>query len=133
DRVGQRRPGERARYLLRNGRGAELTAEQSLARAPWIVAAELDDRRRESRIFLAAEIDVADIQRIFAAQIAVDEVVELDDASGAVVARRRERLGELVLRESSFGISRSGHHRDLHSFPTPRRSDPRRPLRSHRP
>src|SRR6185437_5612257 len=59
--------------------------------------------RRESRIFLAAEIDVADIQRIFAAQIAVDEVVELDDASGAVVARRRERLGEIVLRESSVG------------------------------
>src|SRR6185437_2956678 len=103
DRVGQRRPGERARYLLRNGRGAELTAEQSLARAPWIVAAELDDRRPESRIFLAAEIDVADIQRIFAEQIAVDEVVELDDASGAVVARRRERLGEIVLRESSVG------------------------------
>ncbi|MGH7621837.1 MAG: helicase-related protein, partial [Gemmatimonadaceae bacterium] len=65
DRVGQRRPGSRARYLLRNGRGAELTAEQSLTLAPWIVAAELDDRRPESRIFLAAEIDVADVQRLF--------------------------------------------------------------------
>jgi ATP-dependent helicase HrpB len=103
DRVAQRRPGSRSRYLLRNGRGAELTAEQSLARAPWIVAAELDDRRPESRIFLAAEIDVAEVQRIFAEQIVVDEVVELDDATGAVVARRRERLGEIMLRESSVG------------------------------
>ena len=103
DRVGQRRPGPRARYLLRNGRGAELTGEQSLVRAAWIVAAELDDRRPESRVFLAAEIDVADVQRLFGKQIVVEDVVELDEATGAVVARRRERLGEIVLRESSVG------------------------------
>ncbi len=100
DRVAQRRPGPRARYLLRNGRGAELTGSQALAPAPWIVAAEVDDRRPESRIFLAAALDADDVQRLFVDQITVDDVVELDDATGGIVARRRERLGDIVLRES---------------------------------
>jgi ATP-dependent helicase HrpB len=106
DRVGLRRPGPRARYLLRNGRGAELAAEQSIGQAPWIVAAELDDRRPESRVFLAVEIDVADVHRLFVGQIVTDDVVELDEATGAVVARRRERLGEIVLRE--FTVANPG-------------------------
>ncbi len=101
DRVAQRRPGPRARYVLRTGRGAELAAGQSLSQAPWIVAAELDDRRPESRVFLAAPLDAADVLRLFAHQIVVEDVVELDGHAGAVVARRRERLGEIVLRETA--------------------------------
>jgi ATP-dependent helicase HrpB len=99
DRVAQRRPGERARYLLRNGRGAELTGAQLLATSPYIVAVELDDRRPESRIFLAAAIDLVDIRALFAAHIVAEDIVEFDDAASAVFARRRERLGAIVLRD----------------------------------
>jgi ATP-dependent helicase HrpB len=42
------------------------------------------------------------VRWLFAAQIASDESVDFDDATGAVLARRVERLGAIVLRESSL-------------------------------
>jgi ATP-dependent RNA helicase HrpB len=99
DRVAQRRPGDRARFVLRNGRGAELVGAQSLAAAPYIVAAELDDQRPESRVFLAAALSLDDVRHGFGDQIVTEEIVEFDDASSAVHARRRERLGAIVLRD----------------------------------
>jgi ATP-dependent helicase HrpB len=102
DRVAQRRAGTRARFLLRNGRGAEFDGGQTLSTAPYIVAAELDDQRPESRIFLAASITIEDIRDAFAEQILVEEVVEFDAESAAVIARKREQLGAIVLRETSF-------------------------------
>jgi ATP-dependent helicase HrpB len=98
DRVAQRRPGDGARFLLRNGRGAELPGTQSLAPAPYIVAAEVDDRRPNGRIFLAAPITLDEIRTVCADQIVVDDVVELGDQE-EVIARRRERLGAIVLRD----------------------------------
>lgn len=99
DRVAQRRAGERARFVLRNGRGAELTAAQSLSRSAYIVAVELDDRRPESRIFRAAAVDEAELRELFAAQISTADSIAFDNASGAVVARRREMLGAIALRD----------------------------------
>lgn len=99
DRVAQRRPGDAPRFLLRNGRGAELAGAQSLATATYIVAAELDDRRPESRIFLAAPISLEEIRATFSDQIISENVVELDDATGIVDSRQRERLGAILLRD----------------------------------
>jgi ATP-dependent helicase HrpB len=103
DRVGQRRPGSRARFVLRNGRGAELTGAQSLSESPFIVAAELDDQRPESRVFLAAPISIEEIRETFGDQIVSTDVVEFDDATSSVAARRRERLGAIVLRDVALG------------------------------
>lgn len=99
DRVAQRRPGTRARFVLRNGRGAELHGAQALASSPFIVAAELDDQRPESRIFLAAPITIDEIRATFAGQIEREDVVEFDEETLAIAARSRERLGAIVLRE----------------------------------
>ena len=103
DRVGQRRAGSRARFVLRNGRGAELTGAQSLSESPYIVAAELDDQRPESRVFLAAPISIDDVRATFGDQIAIDDTVEFDDATSSVTSRRRERLGAIVLRDVALG------------------------------
>lgn len=102
DRVAQRRPGTRARFVLRNGRGAELEGAQSLSESAYIVAAELDDRRPESRVFLAAPISLDEIRGIFDEQIVIEDVVEFDDASSSILSRRRERLGAIVLRDSGL-------------------------------
>ena len=101
DRVAQRRIGNRARFLLRNGRGAELTGGQTLSTSPYIVAAELDDQRPESRIFLAAATTLDEIRETFAAQIVTEDAVEFDSDTDGVVARKRERLGAIILRETS--------------------------------
>jgi ATP-dependent helicase HrpB len=102
DRVAQRRPGDAARYVMRNGRGAELPGVQTLAGAQYIVAAEVDDRRPDGRVFLAAPITLEELRAAFADQIEVEEVVELDE-NDSVVARRRERLGAIVLRDVAIG------------------------------
>jgi ATP-dependent helicase HrpB len=101
DRVAQRRAGSAPRYLMRNGRGAELTGAQSLATAPYLVIAQLDDRRPESRVFLATPITLEEIRERFTGQLGEERGVELDDSTGSVAVRRRERLGALVLRETS--------------------------------
>jgi ATP-dependent helicase HrpB len=99
DRVAQRRPGARARFVLRNGRGAELEGAQSLSESAYIVAADLDDRRPESRVFLAAPLSLDELREIFNEQIITEDVVEFDDVSSSIVSRRRERLGAIVLRD----------------------------------
>ncbi|HEX3866868.1 MAG TPA: ATP-dependent helicase HrpB [Gemmatimonadaceae bacterium] len=101
DRIGQRRSGTQSRYVLRNGRGAEISASAAggLATAPFIVAAELDDRRPESRIFLAAAITLEEIRGEFADQITTVDTIEFDESTSTVRARRRDRLGALVLRD----------------------------------
>ena len=99
DRIGQLRAPRTGRFLLRNGNGATLSGAQSLSDSAYIVAAELDGRRPESRIFLAARFELTDLERHFAEQIALDQEITWDARDGAVVARERECLGAIVLAE----------------------------------
>jgi ATP-dependent helicase HrpB len=100
DRIGQRREGQRGRFLLRNGRGAKFTEPQSLEGEDWLVAAEVEGRGREARIFRAAPITLEEIEEHFGGQVReVEEVVWEEDA-GRVVARRRRLLGALTLQEA---------------------------------
>jgi ATP-dependent RNA helicase HrpB len=98
DRIGQRRPGESGRYLLRNGQGAILEP-QALAREEYLVAAELDGQARESRIFLGAPITLEEIETHFANAVVREDVLGWDDAARAVTGRRRRRLGAIVLQD----------------------------------
>lgn len=96
DRIGQAR-GEGARYLLANGRGARFAEPQALAKSEFIVAAELDGAEREARIFLAAPIGIADLEKYFATQILESADIRWDDKHQAIRAQRERRLGALLL------------------------------------
>ena len=96
DRVARAR-GDGSRYLLANGRGARFAEPQALAKSPFLVAAELDGADRDAKIFLAAPIALADLQRHFAAQIEERAEIAWDAREQAVRARRERRLGALVL------------------------------------
>jgi ATP-dependent helicase HrpB len=98
DRIAQRRAA--GRFLLRNGRGAAFAEYQPLADAPYLVAAELDDQGAESRIFLAAPLAPEALERNFGEQIETEDLIAWDRPTQAVRARRRTRLGALVLREA---------------------------------
>ncbi|MEQ9400969.1 MAG: ATP-dependent helicase HrpB [Longimicrobiales bacterium] len=100
DRLARRRAGESGRFLLRNGRGAAFREAQTLGGADWIVAAELDDRGSEARIFRAAPVDLADVESAFAHAIEERDEVSWDADAGRIRAYRRRRLGALVLAEA---------------------------------
>lgn len=98
DRIAQRRE-QRGRFLLRNGRGAMIDPQFNLAGESFIVAAALDGRGKESRVFLGAPVSEAELRAHFAEQIERRKTVELhgDKARGVV----REQLGAIVLAEMS--------------------------------
>jgi ATP-dependent helicase HrpB len=96
DRIARRR-GTPGRYVMSNGRGAHFAEPQALAKAEFIVAAELEDADRDARIFLAAPLDPADLEREFADRIETRDAIEWNPRSQAVDAVRERRLGLLVL------------------------------------
>jgi len=96
DRIGRAR-GESGRYLLANGRGARFGEPQALAKAEFLVAAELDGVEREARIFLAAPLRQADLEKYFAAQIESHAEILWDPREQAIRSRRERRLGALLL------------------------------------
>jgi ATP-dependent helicase HrpB len=96
DRIGRAR-GEGGRYLLANGRGARFGEPQALAKSEFIVAAELDGAEREARIFLAAPLRLADLQKYFSTHILDHAEIIWDEREHAVRARRERRLCALQL------------------------------------
>lgn len=100
DRIAQRRTS--GRFLLTNGRGAVIPQLQQLSNAPYLVAAELDDQGAESRIYLAAPVDLVDLKQQADIRIEEQSITLWDHAAQAVRARKQIRLGALILEEVSL-------------------------------
>ena len=99
DRLAQRRPGSAGQFLLANGRGAELPPGDALAKEEFLAVSDLDGERQSARIFLAAPIARSEIEGDFAGLIETAETVAWDAREAAVLARRRQLLGALVLKD----------------------------------
>ncbi|CAO3413726.1 ATP-dependent helicase HrpB [Azospirillum doebereinerae] len=104
DRIGQRRPGGNpggvaAQYRLSGGRGAYFQEAEPLSAEDWLVVADLDGAARESRIFLAAPVTLAELEDAFADRIRTEDLVVWDGREQAVLARRRRMLFALVLKD----------------------------------
>jgi len=97
DRIAQRRPRDRHRYLLANGRGARLAEDDPLAGSDWLVAAHVEAGEQESRIFLAARVAREDLERELDYRITNVAQVRWDPQAQAVSARQERRLGSLCL------------------------------------
>jgi ATP-dependent helicase HrpB len=87
---------------LANGRGAHFAEPQALAKAEFIVAAELDGAEREARILLAAPISASALDEHFGALISQSEEIRWDERDAAVRARRERQLGALILHSSEL-------------------------------
>ena len=102
ERIAQRRSGRRGRFLLTSGRGASLDPEQVLAAEAFIVAAELDGRKGDGRIFKAASYSRGDILAQFSEELCWEESIDWDPARQAVMAKRTLKLGALELQSESL-------------------------------
>ena len=99
DRIGQRRA-EPGRFRLSGGQGAFLPESDPLAAAPLLVVADLDGQMPDSRIWLAAPLTQEELELALPARIAEEEEIWFEPATRSVQARRRRRLGALVLGET---------------------------------
>ncbi len=97
DRIGLRRPGDAARWVLSNGTGADMDPADPLAGSRLIVAADLDGRGREARIRLALPLTEAELRGLYADRIGWHDVCRWSRRRRTVEARRQERFGALVL------------------------------------
>lgn len=97
DRVAlARAPGD-VRYLLASGRGARLPEAEMRLRQPCIVAASLDAGETEGLIYSAAPVGLEALRKHFHAHLRTEDVVYWGAQDQAVIARREERFGELVI------------------------------------
>jgi ATP-dependent helicase HrpB len=95
DRIAQRR-GEPGSFRLSGGGSARLPDTDPLSKASLLVAASLE-LKTASRIRLAAPLDPDALPPFLAARVTEQVEVSFDAVGGTVLARRRRRLGALIL------------------------------------
>jgi ATP-dependent helicase HrpB len=95
DRIALSR-GEPGRFRLSAGGSASLPPTDPLARAKLLVVASID-LGNSARIALAAALETQDLPPVLLARIETSVETRLDPQTGAVLARRRRRLGTLIL------------------------------------
>jgi ATP-dependent helicase HrpB len=103
DRIAKNR-GAGGAFLLANGRGANIDPASALARAPFIVVAELAGSAAQSRVLLAAPITLDEIEALFADRIERREDIAFDPASASLRGRSGERLGAIALSDRPMRI-----------------------------
>ena len=95
DRIAQRR-GEPGSFRLSGGGSARLPITDPLSKAGLLVAASLE-LKTASRIRLAAPLDPDALPPSLAARVTEQVEAGFDPVAGTVLARRRRRLGALIL------------------------------------
>jgi ATP-dependent helicase HrpB len=97
--------GKRGEFLMANGRAAAVEAQDALAGEPFLAIGEIAGRAALARILLAAPLSLADIERVAGASIETAGELAFDRASASLRARRRRRLGALVLAEQALAVA----------------------------
>src|SRR6185312_9241898 len=97
DRLAQRRS-EPGSFRFSGGGGARLAVTDPLAKAGFLAVAALE-MKTSPLIRMAAPLDIANLPDALVARIQEAVETSIDPVSGSIQARRRKRLGALVLEE----------------------------------
>lgn len=96
DRIGMAKGS--GRFLLSNGRGAELVHAQPLSAAQYVVVPEVDDQGQWCKIYRAAPVTAQELETALSDRIVTEHRTEWDREQQAVKSERVTRIGALVLR-----------------------------------
>ncbi len=107
DRVGLRRKGDEARYLLSGGMGVMMDAADPLAGVRLIVVTDTDGKRRDARIRTCIAISEAELRAVHGSEINWHNICRWDLRTKKVVAHQQERYGALVLAERNWNAAPS--------------------------
>ena len=97
DRIAQLRSGSGGKFLLSGGRGAFLDETSPLCSEPFLVAAELDGKGSEARIYKAAPYRLKTLREQFQDRVKWSESVWWDRERGRVKSERHLKLGAITL------------------------------------
>ena len=103
DRVAKNRGNGSFRMV--NGRGAFLLEDDPMAKEPYIVCCELDDRAGDAKVFLGCPISEDEILDLFGDQIVEEPYCEWDRRNDRVKSVVRRKLGEMTISESPLPLS----------------------------
>jgi ATP-dependent helicase HrpB len=96
--------GERGEFLMANGRAAALEPHDALAGEKFLAIGEIAGRAASARILLAAALTLEEIEAVAGGSIETTDELAFDHASAALRARRRRRLGALILAEQTLAV-----------------------------
>ncbi|MFP9228612.1 ATP-dependent helicase HrpB [Pectobacterium cacticida] len=99
DRIARRRSQD-GRYLLANGSGAMMSADDALSGTEWLLtpALLLNNQSADARILLALPLDIERLERRLPRLINEHNVVRWDEEKGTLRASQRDQIGCLTLR-----------------------------------
>ena len=97
DRVAKNRGNGTFRMV--NGRGAFLPEDDPMAKEPYLVCCELDDRAGDAKVFLGCPIAEDEILELFGDKVVEEPYCEWDRRTDSVKCVVRGKLGELPLYE----------------------------------
>ena len=86
-------------FRMVNGRGAFLPEDDPLAKEPYLVCCELDDRAGDAKVFLGCPISEEEILELFGDKVVEEPYCEWDRRTDSVKCVVRGKLGELPLYE----------------------------------
>lgn len=89
----------RGGFILRGGRGGEMSGEEALSTAAFLAVGGLQGSAVGARISEAAALTRDDIESLFGGDITRQTLIQFDKASGRVQGRQSVRLGAIVLEE----------------------------------
>ena len=102
DRIGLRRAGDAARWVLSGGKGAVMASGQPLSSARLIVATDLDGDPREATVRGAIALTEDELRALYGDQITWRSICIWSRREGKVLARRQESFGALVLSDQAW-------------------------------
>ena len=97
DRVAKNRGNGTFRMV--NGRGAFLPEDDPLAKEPYLVCCELDDRAGDAKVFLGCPISEGEILDLFGDKVVEEPFCAWDRKNERVKSVIRRKLGEMTLSE----------------------------------
>jgi ATP-dependent helicase HrpB len=106
DRIGHLTAVGEGRFLLSNGRGAEVHRHSSLAREPWIVCAELGGQASDSRssIYLAAPLPASALEHDLRHLLQEQQTLAWDPTNNRVQAELKTSLGAITTHRKNLPL-----------------------------
>ncbi len=98
ERVARAR-GKHGDFICFNGKGVSIEQQDVLAVEEYVVFAQIHQRANHFTAKIACRISFQDIEKIFNAQIKINDVAKFDDNKAKIISQKQTKLGAIVIAE----------------------------------